>query len=147
MTRILAIDPGASGGMAWTNHDGIAMCEKMPDGMAEQIDRLRNIIVGNMIDRVYLEKVGSYMQGNSATAACTFARHCGHLEAGVYTLCIPCEQVAPTVWMKAIGTMPKEKRARKNGIKEVMARLYPHLQVTLATADALGILTWAMSRK
>ena len=46
--------------------------------------------------------------------------------------------------MKALGPFPKDKKERKNAIKEKMARLYPHLSVTLKTADALGILTFVM---
>ena len=46
----------------------------------------------------------------------------------------------------AIGTMPADKKARKNFIKEEMARRFPHLKVTLGVADALGILTWARTQ-
>jgi hypothetical protein len=49
--------------------------------------------------------------------------------------------------MKSVmGEVPKDKKERKNKIKELMARKYPHLKVTLSTSDALGILTWGMSR-
>jgi len=39
------------------------------------------------------------------------------------------------------------KRARKNAIKDAVARRFPHLRVTLSTADALGVLWWAMQRR
>ena len=55
-------------------------------------------------------------------------------------------EVTPHKWMAAIGTMPADKKARKNAIKEEMARRFPHLMVTLGVADALGILCWARNQ-
>jgi len=83
------------------------------------------------------------MPGNSATAAVKFARHCGHIEAILHCLGVPFRQVAPQVWMKVCGALPKEKPDRKRAIREDMARRFPHLRVTLKTADALGILCWS----
>ncbi len=37
----LAIDPGAAGGIAWTDQYGIVRATKMPDTMPEQVDFLR----------------------------------------------------------------------------------------------------------
>jgi hypothetical protein len=48
--------------------------------------------------------------------------------------------------MRALGALPADKTARKNAIKEQVARRFPHLDVTLKTADALGMLVWAMQR-
>ena len=76
-----------------------------------------------------------------------FARHCGHLEAALYTLGVPRRDVAPGVWMKCLGTLPKDKPQRKRAIREAMAVRHQHLAVTLATADALGILEWAVQTK
>ena len=36
MKPTIAIDPGASGGMAWTDRDGIKHAEPMPATMTEQ---------------------------------------------------------------------------------------------------------------
>ena len=145
----IAIDPGAAGGIAWTDSDGMAQAIPMPGGMAAQVDALRSLWFelsryGSIAPAVaVIEKTGTYMPGNSGPSAATFARHCGHLEAALYTLGIPTEQVAPGVWQRHLGSLPKDKGERKRAIKEHMARRYPHLTVTLATADALGILTWA----
>jgi len=147
MRRILAIDPGASGGFAWKDKEGVIRCIPMPIGMTAQADLLREIrcFFGGFSDvECFIEAVGSYMPGNSGPAAAKFARHCGNLEAILYCLNFPTNQVSPQKWMKAIGPFPKDKKDRKNAIKEKMARLYPHLTVTLKTADALGLLTYAM---
>ncbi len=140
--NIIAIDPGAGGGIAWTE-DGTVKAEPMPKGMTEQVDFLRGLAAELPGAGAVIERVGGYMPGNSGPAAVKFARHCGHIEAACYALSIPATQVAPQTWMKGLGTWPKDKKERKRAIKETMARLYPHLAVTLKTADALGILTFA----
>lgn len=154
MRPLLAIDPGASGGFAWMDGAGLVCCEPMPEGMTQQADKLRELSVdlcflshGTELTQAVMEKTGTYVPGNSGPSAATFARHCGHLDMALYLLGFPTEQVYPTVWQKFLGELPKEKPERKRAIKELMARRYPHLQVTLRTADALGILTWAMSKR
>lgn len=139
---MIAIDPGAAGGLAYDD-DGIVRAQAMPEGMSEQIDLIRRL-ASEGHSQCIMENVGFHMPGNSATATAKFARHCGHLEAACYAFGISVEYVAPQKWMKAIGTWSKDKRERKAQIKEAMARRYPHLTVTLKTADALGIFTWAI---
>jgi hypothetical protein len=56
---------------------------------------------------------------------------------------LPLIEVAPVKWQKYYGALPKEKKDRKNKIKELMQMRYPALKVTLNTADALAILTYA----
>jgi hypothetical protein len=143
MDKIMAIDPGAGGGIAWVE-DGVVKCCAMPEGMTEQADFLTGIATNNEIEAAIMEKTGTYMKGNSGPSAATFARHCGNLEAILYMLGVSTEQVSPNVWMKSLGVLPKEKPERKRKIKELMARRYPHLTVTLKTADALGLLTYKL---
>jgi hypothetical protein len=138
---MIAIDPGISGGIAYTDEDGIVQAIPMPEGMTEQIDAIRSLALG--AGECVMENVGFHMPGNSAVSTAKFARHCGHLEAACYAHGIAVRYVAPQKWMKEIGAFSKDKRERKAQIKEAMARLYPHLTVTLKTADALGIFTWA----
>ena len=150
MTTIIAIDPGTSGGIAWTDGAGTVSAERMPDGMAAQCDRLRSIaaVLGSGAVAV-MERVGGYMPGNAGPGAVKFSRHCGHIEAALYCMGVPVMQVSPATWMRICGPLPTgldRKRERKNGIKDAVARRFPHLTVTLATADALGILWWAMAR-
>jgi hypothetical protein len=143
MTSILAIDPGASGGLAWLDEYGVTHAVPMPDeGMTAQIDQIRTIHAQNRLGVAIVEKTGGYMPGNSGPAAATFARHCGQIEAALYCLGIPTEQVAPQKWMKALGTWPADKQDRKRAIRDEMQRRYPHLAVTLKTADSLALLTW-----
>ena len=147
MKPTIAIDPGASGGLAWTDRDGITHAEPMPPTMTEQADRLRALAAELPGALAVMEKTGTYVHGNSGPAAATFARHCGHLDAILYTLGLPTFTVAPTKWQKALGELPKDKAERKRAIREAMQRRFPALAVTMKTADALGILTWATERK
>jgi hypothetical protein len=149
--NLLAIDPGVSGGIAWTDYDGQVQVIPMPEIMTEQVDALRSIIAEmRPIERpgvkCFMEKVGMHRKGNSASSSVKFARHCGNLETILYMISVSTEQVSPQKWQKMF-TLPKDKKQRKNAIKEQMARLYPHLKVTLKTADALAILTYAMKQK
>ena len=146
MIPILTIDPGASGGLALLDREGNVEAFPMRDGMTEQIDAIRHIADTNPGIKAVIEKVGFHRPGNSAVSTAKFARHCGHLEAALYSAGVPFEEVAPAVWMRALGTLPKDKADRKRAIKEIVARRFPHLAVTLKTADALGMLVWAMQR-
>ena len=147
---MMTIDPGASGGIAWMEHDSKTVkCMPMPEGMTGVADYIREIAIPNHISVCVVEAVGGYRPGNSGPAAVKFARHCGHIEAIMYMLGIRVEQVQPNKWMSAIGTWPKgleNKKERKNAIKEEMARRYPHLRVTLAVSDALGIMEYAIQK-
>lgn len=146
MKPIVAIDPGASGGIAWRDSDGIVHAEPMPEGMTAQVDFLRSLAAALPGAEAVTEKVGTYMPGNSGPASCTFARHCGHLEAALYALGCPATAVLPRTWMQTLGGLPKDKAGRKRAIKEQMQRMYPNLAVTLKTADALGILTFHITK-
>ncbi|OIO23388.1 hypothetical protein AUJ13_03570 [Candidatus Micrarchaeota archaeon CG1_02_49_24] len=160
MTLIIAIDPGLSGGIAWQDGDGIIHAEAMPENMTSQADKIREIKGGHSLCYAIMERTGTYVPGNSSPAAVTFARHCGNLEAILYMARIPTVQVSPQKWQAVLpltkfppipkGTGPKIKKAEtarrkmvhKREIKEEMQRRYPHLRVTLKTADALGLLTF-----
>lgn len=146
MRVVMAIDPGASGGLAWVDGDGVVQAESMPQGMTAIVDRLREMAAAMPGLTAVTEKVGHWMPGDHPNAATKFARHCGQIEAALYALGIPFDEVSPGVWMKSLGTLPKVKAERKRMIRELMARRFPHLRVTLDTADALGLLTWRLGQ-
>lgn len=141
MRPVICVDPGASGAIAWRDEDGVVYSENMPETFPEIADFFRELKVGLDNPRCVVEKVGGYMPGNSGPAAAKFARHVGQIEMALYCMGISTEQVPPQTWMKKLGALPKDKKDRKNKIKEMMAARYPHLRVTLKNADALGILT------
>ena len=144
---LLAIDPGAAGGLAWIDASGVVQTAPMPCGMTAQADLLRGLARDLPGAVAVVEKTGTYRPGNSGPAAAKFARHCGHLECALYMAGLSTSEVAPGVWMRTLGSLPKDKGERKRAIREQIARRYPDLTVTLKTADALGILTWAIQQQ
>jgi len=137
---IIAIDPGATGSIAFTIHDPpFIACIPMPKGMTNQLDILLSMTPAT----TYIENVGGYMPGNSGPASVKFARHIGNIEAALYILKFPTIKVSPSSWMRTLGKFSKDKMSRKREIKDLMARQYPFIKVTLTNADALGILTYA----
>ena len=146
--NILAIDPGANGGLAiwgWKDGERTLQVERMGDTYPNIHDALSNMKFYRKIDLAVIEKVGMHRAGNNASASAKFARHLGHLEMALYSVSIPVQWVAPKTWMKALGTLPQDKAERKRRVKELMQARYPQIDVTLWSADALGILTWALS--
>jgi hypothetical protein len=143
MRAVIAIDPGQSGGIAWRDQEGHVHAENMPATFPEIADRLRELRIdlSNPEPICFIEKTGGYMPGNAGPAAVKFGRHNGHLEMALYCLGISTTQITPQKWMKKLGTFPKDKKARKNAIKTMMATRHPTIKVTLKNADALGLLT------
>lgn len=144
--NLIAIDPGANGGIAW--HDGeIVRATKMPESpylLAGELSEISR----RTYRKVYVENVGKYVPGNSGPASVKFARHVGNIEGILAALGISYDFVAPTTWMKSfLTTVPKDKKQRKHAIRDKAQRLFPHLKVTLATSDALGILCYATEKE
>lgn len=142
MIPIIAVDPGANGGIAWIDGDGVTHTEYMPPTYTDLADFMRSLKVNLVPDMAngVIEKVGGYVPGNSGPSAAKFARHCGHIEMLFYCLGISTKFVAPSVWQRKLGSLPKDKKDRKNAIKQMMAARFPHINVTLKNADALGLL-------
>ena len=150
--RLIAIDPGSNGGIAaCTVENGTikdVTCIKMPETIAEIKDAIVSLSKYDPDVECCLERTGTYMPGQSGPASVKFARHCGNLEGILIGINLPSIQVAPQKWQKAVfGNLPKDKAERKRYIKDTMQRLYPNLSVTLATADALAILQYAIALK
>lgn len=152
---IIAIDPGANGSIAFNFYNKIHIL-KMPETAKLIYESIHAIVTkadGHEDVHCFLEKVGGYVPGNAGPAAVKFARHCGHLEMSLIALRIQTTFVAPAVWMrKVLGgnilypigmTSAKKKTYRKNIIKSAMQKKNPSIKVTLAYADALGIMDYA----
>ncbi len=143
MKTIISIDPGQTGAIVVRYQDGKISAYSMP----ETIGDLWDTFCEDFDDpECIMENVGGYVPGNSGPGAVKFAKHIGQLEMALYAAGIPTTKVAPAVWMRAIRVPKLEKKYRKHWIKDAMQRLYPTIKVTLVNADALGILTYYLSR-
>lgn len=152
MIHLIAVDPGCSGGFAWTDDDGRTYCEKMPETEGDVlalINRLK-IDLGSAATIVYIEdQVGCVGPGMkvAATAMFTFGRGFGFILGAFQALGFPIVLVRPMKWQKALSLGTKRESGGttpwKNKLKANAQRLYPECDVTLKTADALLLLTYA----
>ena len=144
MKTLIAIDPGQSGGIA-IQEAGVSQAHKMPDTITDIRDGLLNVLEFQDDVVVYLEDVHS-MPGQGVASSFKFGRGFGNLEAIAICLGYKLIYVRPQVWQKALGLLTKKgdsKTQHKNKIKAFAQQRYPHIKVTLATADALAILEYA----
>ena len=164
----VAIDPGSSGGIVWGSNMRDVQAINMPKTTGDLWDLIKNLSEGH--EAVCLmEKVGTYMPGNSGPSAATFAEHVGELRMALIASGMPHELVPPQSWQKAFvgapgyvkieqtldeskegflkrkrGILTTRKTERKNKIKAQAQMIFPDITVTLANADALGIYWFGM---
>lgn len=137
---IIAIDPGISGGIAVKWPTGDVEAVRMPETAHDIAAYLRHVIAhsGNrcsaLLEQVHAQPV------NGNIASFKLGQNFGRLEGVLATLQIPYELVAPSLWMKQAGSLPKDRAERKRALKAFAQRNYPFLSVTLCTADALAML-------
>ena len=83
-----------------------------------------------------IEKVHS-MPKQGVKSMFTFGKNFGQWLGILTAFEIPYIEVTPQKWMKYYGAMPKEKKERKTHLKHLAQSLYPTVNVTLHTADAI----------
>jgi hypothetical protein len=152
MKTILAIDPGASGGIAVAQF-GKTDCSPMPQTEGDVLTLLRDIKTAADQEGdetvCYLEEVNGFVgKGQPGSAMFRFGEHFGFAKGVVQTLGIKLELVRPQKWQKwySLGTASgcASKTEWKNKLKAEAQRRFPHLPVTLKTADSLLILEYGM---
>ena len=152
MTTIVAIDPGASGGFAVMSF-GKAFCLGMPATQGDLLALIRELkatadLEGADILCVLEEVSGFVGKAQPGSAMFKFGEHYGFIKGVVQSLGIRLVLVRPQVWQKyySLGTASRcaSKTEWKNKLKAEAQRRFPQLTVTLATADALLILEWAL---
>lgn len=145
MKNILAIDPGASGGLAWYDIDGVPRCQAMPQTEGDVLAALRQFSASHPGAVAFVEEVGGYCgAGQPGSAMFKFGRGFGFVIGCLMALGHRVELVRPQRWQKhfGLGTCKAAggKTAWKNKLKAESQRRFPTCDVTLKTADALLIL-------
>ena len=136
---IIGIDPGRSGAVAiWSG--GIDKVIKCPSNSKEMADVIKSVSNKNVV--AYVERVWA-RPSNATRAAFTFGVNYGEWLGILAALNIKTVLVTPQTWMKYYKDkfkikLPKEKKDRKNKLKE-MAAEYTDKKVTLYNADAILI--------
>ena len=149
--NLIAIDPGKSGGIAWLV-GGTVNAVPMPKGDTGPVEQLREIVqLGEC--RVFMERVGGYIgKPQPGSRMFNFGRSVGVLVGAlVWGRVSIAPEVLPQVWQKrfSLGSAGdcESKSAWKRKLQEHAQKMYPHLKVTLKTADALLILDYARSQQ
>lgn len=169
MSIVLAIDPGASGGMAW--HDTATRkttCRPMPDTEGDILSCLSELAaLSGDEPTCYLEEVGGFTGAPTpGSAMFNFGEGYGFIRGVLMALRYRVEMVRPQKWQAAMGIgnasslrpegfkdmSPERQKAAKAAaktewkrkLKSHAERLYPNQKVTLKTCDALLILDYGM---
>jgi hypothetical protein len=143
--RILAIDPGMSGGLAYLGASGIIL-NSMPE-----TDQDISVLVSDRLaisDVVYIEKVGGYVGGKGAPGSSmfNFGYNVGFLHGLIAASKTRLIEVPPQRWQKTIGagTSKTHGKGWKSHLKGLAQQRQPRQVITLKTADAVLILEHAM---
>ncbi len=144
----IGIDPGASGGIACLVFDHcsdsrVLAAKPMPKTDKDIVDFLQFIKTQGVCFAV-LEKVHS-MPGQGVASTFKFGTSYGKLRMALVACEIPFEEASPQKWQKRIGCLVKTKKGspkltkteKKNVNKAKAQELFPELEITHATADAL----------
>ena len=146
MRPTLAIDPGASGGFAWTDSSGKIHCQPMPETEGDVIAFIRSRSCDGCA--VVLEQVVGFIPMAGAGAMFSFGENFGGIKFTVQAFNMPLTLVRPQAWQKALslGTKKDYGKDWKNHLKERAQQLFPEVEnITLKTADALLILHYAQN--
>lgn len=151
---IIAIDPGAKGATALKYPDGKTVVFPFVSE-SEQRETMLSLRAYCNAEEAQGKAVVEHVDGfcgnaSPGSAMFNFGRNFGY-HLGLLAACgFSVELVRPSVWQKGfpktakIADKAKAKRDHKAELKEIAARKFPELKVTLATADALLILDWAL---
>ena len=141
----MSIDPGISGAMC-LNIDGKIVCHNCPDTQAEMADLVleyKNLSIMNDCPIVGTIELVHSMTKQGVKSTWTFSANYASWQMALICNKIPFTEIRPKEWQKRLGGCPKDKKERKNYIKDKMQKAYPQLKVTLKNADALAML-WLM---
>jgi hypothetical protein len=149
--NILAIDPGKGGGIAVFYTAGTD-ARKMPGTLKELADTARALAAGPMPSVCYLEAVPKFCGHNRPAASIfTLAESYGAAQGVLASVGIRTVLVRPQEWQKGLNLGKrkdcKNDHAWKAKLKAEAQRRFPALTVTLATADALLLLDYALRQE
>ena len=133
----VGIDVGINGGICLLEPDinniEIYSC---PNTIRDMSDILDDTLFSDCNTRVVIEKVHAF-PNQGVTSMFNFGKNFGSWLGILNGLRIPYIEVSPQKWMKYYGSMPKERKVRKNHLKGLAQSLYPREKITLKTADAV----------
>lgn len=146
--NLFAIDPGVGGGIAYLDTDGSIHALAMPQTDRDICDQLQILaLTGGKTATCYIEELPKFGGVMSRSAMFTMARNYGLLLGILTAYRVRIVQVSPKRWQGVLGGLGNKADHGKNWKRRLKARaqeLFPVIDVTLKTADALLILAVAM---
>jgi hypothetical protein len=146
---MIAIDPGTNGGLAVALPGEGVTAFHMPPTSGELLRKLKQAQASEA-NTAYLEDVVKFVprrtksgQELPSSRMIVYGMSWGRIEGMLMALEFRVILVSPQKWQKALGlgtSRGMNKTIWKNKLKAEAERLYPSIDVTLATADALLIL-------
>ena len=151
MTIFVGIDPGASGSIAEFRFfvDTVFVAIPMPKTESDIFHALRFARTIPSESFAVIEAVHSF-PGQGVASSFKFGMSYGGLRMALVAAKIPFEAVTPQRWQKAMGIVSKKsetKTQHKNRLKARCQELFPELEVTLATCDAVLLAEYARRLK
>lgn len=144
---IIAIDPGAAGGIA-IHAEGKVSASKLDE--QESFELIRGYLPSDGTSpediMCYMEQVGGYIgKEQPGSMMFNFGNGYGYWRGVLKALDIPLTLVPPQKWQRAVapGVARLDYNVRKRALKELAQSWFPDLDVTLALADALCLLRYA----
>ena len=133
----IGIDPGIKGGVAII-YNYTYYVKQTPPTVSEMANELITLkeLGPNLPTYCCIEAVHSF-PGQGVASTFKFGMNYGEWLGILATLRIPYIQTTPHKWMKHYGSMPKDKKDRKNHIKHLAEQRFPDVDITLATSDAM----------
>jgi hypothetical protein len=137
---IVAIDPGASGGIVW-KHEGLH-AEKMPPTDFDVVNLLVSISCKSALVELYVEEpplfTGKNIPGSSVGK---MMFNFGLIYGAAIALGWKVHRVRPQAWQKAhpVGKKADHGSSWKRHLKARASELYPDQSITLCTSDAFLI--------
>jgi hypothetical protein len=158
---IIAIDPGSSGGIAWTQPEAGIQAIKMPEDQGAKIGEIVRGMGGCVT--AYVERVAGFfpqsktpvdgkksfrLEGQSHLMF-NFGKNYGIVLGALSAIGCKVEIIESKAWQKPLFMTKKGKsrEAWKRELRDRAQRIYPGLKVTLNTADALLMLHYAQMKE
>ena len=153
-TIYVGIDPGAKGAIAMCcleyGHRVFKLSAKLDDGRQPDIVLAHRLLTTHRAFGqpvvAYLEEVGGFIAGRPApgSAMFNFGTGYGRIQGAFEALGLPYRLVRPQVWQKGIsGVAGLQGKDRKRALCAEARRLYPDLNPTLETCDAILLMHYA----
>lgn len=144
--KIIAIDPGKGGGLAYFNGDEV--CTRKYTTEQEFTDHISSLPLSGTVG-VFEDVPVFVSSATSSSSSFKLGYNYGFQVGVLRSLKVSVNLVRPQVWQKGLsGLKPKMGYSeRKRMLKCNASRIFPHQKVTHAVADALLILYWYAEKK